>query len=112
MYTRTPETFASILLGVLLASPSAYALQDSAPVQLTSHAEVEVIETDTGDKQHIRRVPAAEVLPGKDVIYTLTFENVGTEPGKDIVIQNPIPEHTVYKTDSASGQGHPYQLLG
>lgn len=105
MYTRTPETFVSILLSVLLlASPTAYALQDTAPVQLTSHAEVEVIETDTGGKQHIRRIPAAEVLPGKDVIYTLTFENVGTEPGKDIVIQNPIPEHTVYKTDSASGR--------
>ena len=105
MYTRPPETIVSILMSLLLlASTATYALQDAGPVQLTSHAEVEVIETDASGKPHIKRVPASEVVPGKDVIYTLSFENIGTEPGNDIVIQNPIPEHTVYKTDTASGK--------
>jgi uncharacterized repeat protein (TIGR01451 family) len=104
MYTRTPKSFISMLMSLLLASPASYALQDTGPVELTSHAEVEVIATDASGKQSIKRVAAAEVVPGKDVIYTLTFENVGSEPGKDIVIQNPVPEHTVYRADSAAGK--------
>ena len=105
MYTRPLKTIISILISMLLpAGPAAYAMQEAGPVQLTSHAEVEVIETDTTGKQRIKRAPAAEVVPGKEVIYTLAFENVGTEPGNDIIIQNPIPEHTVYMTDTASGK--------
>ncbi|MGB5180357.1 MAG: hypothetical protein WBP44_16710 [Gammaproteobacteria bacterium] len=105
MYTSNPKAIVFKLMSVLLlASTAGYAAVDAGSVQLTSTAEVEVIETDAHGKQHSRRVAAAEVVPGKDVIYTLSFENVGTEPGNDIVIQNPVPEHTVYKTGSASGK--------
>lgn len=104
MCTKTPRSIVSTLVTVLLlVCPVAYAAQQSGPIQLTSNAEVEVIETDAAGKRHIKRQPANKVVPGKDVIYTLSFENVGTDPGDDIVIQNPIPEHTVYKPDSASG---------
>jgi uncharacterized repeat protein (TIGR01451 family) len=105
MFIKTSEMIVTILVYVLLlASTSASAMQESGPIQLVSRAEVEVVETDAGGKQHIQRVAATEVIPGEDVIYTLTFENVGTESGSDIVIQNPIPAHTVYRPDSASGR--------
>lgn len=105
MYTSNTKAIVSTLISILLlASAAANATADAGPVQLTSIAEVEVITTDADGKQSIKRVAAAEVIPGKDVIYTLTFENVGSETGNDIVIQNPIPEHTVYKADSAAGE--------
>jgi len=104
MNIKNPKVTTSILMSVLLlASQTASAVQQSGPIQLTSSAEVEIIKTDTTGKQSIKREHATEVIPGKDVIYTLTFENVGSNSGNDIVINNPIPEHTVYKTGSASG---------
>ena len=104
MNTKNPKAIASIFMGVLLlANQTASAMQQSGPILLTSNAEVEIINTDATGKQSIKRVLATEVVPGKDVIYTLTFENVGTNSGNDIVINNPIPERTVYKTGSALG---------
>lgn len=104
MYIKNPKIIAAILMSVLLlANQTAFADQESGPIQLTSYAEVEVIKTDVTGKQSIKRELAAEVVPGRDVIYTLSFENVGTNPGNDIVINNPIPEHTLYKAGTASG---------
>jgi uncharacterized repeat protein (TIGR01451 family) len=104
MNIKNPKAVASILMSaLLLANQAVSAVQESGPIQLSSNAEVEVIKTDANGKQSIKRELATEVVPGKDVIYTLTFENVGTSSGNDIVINNPIPEHTVYKTGSASG---------
>jgi uncharacterized repeat protein (TIGR01451 family) len=98
------KAITSILMSVLLlANQAASAMQESGPIQLTSNAEVEIIKTDANGKQSIKRELATEVVPGKDVIYTLTFKNVGTSSGNDIVINNPIPEHTIYKTGSAAG---------
>lgn len=92
------------LMSLLLLSTTALrANQDTGPIQLTSMAEVENISMDEAGKQTVKRVPASKVVPGKDVIYTLVFENTGTLPGNDIVIQNPIPEHTVYKVGTAGG---------
>mgnify|MGYP001553114910 FL=1 len=88
---------------LLLSTTAARASQDPGPIQLTSMAEVESVTTDESGKQTVKRIPATKVVPGKDVIYTLVFENTGTLPGNDIVIQNPIPEHTVYKVDTAAG---------
>ena len=104
MNIKHPKAIASIFISVLLlTNQAASAIQESGPIQLTSNAEVEVIKTDANGKQSIKRELATEVVPGKDVIYTLTFKNVGTSSGNDIVINNPIPEHTVYKSGSASG---------
>ena len=104
MNITNPKAITSILMSVLLlVNQAASAVQESGPIQLTSNAEVEIIKTDANGKQSIKRELATEVVPGKDVIYTLTFRNVGTTSGNDIVINNPIPEHTVYKSGSASG---------
>jgi uncharacterized repeat protein (TIGR01451 family) len=94
---------AGLISLLLLSTTAARASQDTGPIQLTSMAEVENVTTDESGKQTVKRVPASKVVPGKDVIYTLVFENTGTLPGNDIVIQNPIPEHTVYKADTAGG---------
>ena len=95
---------AAVITGLMLLSVSvAHANQEPGPIQLTSMAEVESVTTDEAGKQTVKRVPASKVVPGKDVIYTLVFENTGTLPGNDIVIQNPIPEHTVYKVGTAGG---------
>jgi uncharacterized repeat protein (TIGR01451 family) len=42
------------------------------------------------------RVEAGKVVPGDEVIYTITFANRGTEPAADVVITNPVPEHMIF----------------
>lgn len=83
-----------------LVSPPGWA---NSPIELTAKAEIEVqIEKDNGEIE-IQRVPAGKVVPGNDVIYTITAKNTGGEPVADVVITDPIPEHMTYRIDTATG---------
>ena len=76
----------------------------SNAIELTSIVEQEVTTLDEQGNKVVKRVPAEKVLPGKEVIYTTRFKNNGGEPAEDIIISNPIPQHTVYKLKSATGK--------
>ena len=89
----------TLLLLAAFGNPAA------AAIQLTTTAETEVTETNSEDAEITKRVPAAEVVPGSEVIYTITAHNTGPEPAGDVVITNPIPEQTVYVEGSAYGAG-------
>ena len=43
------------------------------------------------------------IAPGDKVGYQILFTNSGAEPADNIVLNNPIPEHTFYIADSARG---------
>lgn len=73
-------------------------------IQLSSSVELEVVSQDEQGNKIVKRIPAEKVTPGSEVIYTTRFKYSGDEPAADIVISNPIPEHTVYKIDSAEGK--------
>ncbi len=49
----------------------------------------EVTVTDTGATER-KLVPADTVVPGDDVVYTITFTNVSDETADNTVITNPI----------------------
>ena len=57
-----------------------------------------------GEKKTVRVEPKL-VVPGDEVIYTIIYSNVGDKDATDVVITNPIAEHTVYTADSAGGDG-------
>ena len=94
-----------ILLIFIFACFMNNALADNhQPIELTSKVELEVIEKDANGNDLIKRVPAEKVVPGTEVIYTTIFKYNAEEPATDIVISNPIPQFTVYKVGSASGE--------
>ena len=64
----------------------------------------EVTVTDKGETER-RLVPAETVVPGDDVVYTITFTNVSEETAENIVITNPIAEALTYVDGSAFGPG-------
>lgn len=64
----------------------------------------EVIVTDTGETER-NLVPADTVVPGDDVVYTITFTNVSDESAENVVITNPISENLTYVQGSAFGPG-------
>jgi uncharacterized repeat protein (TIGR01451 family) len=75
----------------------------SAEVTLTNTVfEVITITAKDGSQQDQWQQPD-KILPGERVGYQIEVNNKGTEPAADIVIANPIPEHTVYIQDSAKG---------
>lgn len=64
----------------------------------------EVSVSDTGEIQR-RLVPAATVVPGDDVVYTITFTNTSDEVAENIVITNPLAGELTYVEGSAFGPG-------
>lgn len=87
----------------LALSLSLMSLIASAEVTLTNTVfEVVSITNKDGSKQDQWQQPD-KLLPGERVGYQVEVINKGTEPAADIVIANPIPEHTVYILDSAKG---------
>lgn len=78
--------------------------QEKGAVELKAVAEMDVeIINDDGQKE-IQRVPAAKVVPGDVVIYTIFYTNNGAEPAENFVITNPVPEHMIYLATSAGGE--------
>ncbi len=79
--------------------------QALAQIELNTVAEIEVTETDKQGKKVVKRTAPETVIPGTEVIYTITAKNTGNEPASNIKITNPIPEQTVYVDGSAFGAG-------
>lgn len=64
----------------------------------------EVLVADSGETQR-SLVPADTVVPGDDVVYTITFVNISDESADNVVITNPISENLTYVEGSAFGPG-------
>ena len=96
---KTHISIISSLLLVLFSSPA------MAQIEVTTVAEVEVTETNARGEQIVKREAAISVVPGTEVIYTITAKNTGAEPAEQIVVTNPVPAETVYVEGSATGTG-------
>ncbi len=89
----------------LLFMGSVATVHAAADIRLKTVAEVEVrIVNDKGETE-VKRVPAAKVVPGTEVIYTITVSNLGDQPADSVVVTDPIPENTTYVDRSAFGAG-------
>ncbi|MEZ5541405.1 MAG: hypothetical protein R3F42_05115 [Pseudomonadota bacterium] len=96
------NTLLKVMFGLCFALFSARLL---AHIEVSTSAEIEVKEVNAQGEQIVRRVPATTVVPGTEVIYTITAKNTGTEPADRVVVTNRVPEQTVYVAGSAAGPG-------
>jgi len=91
------------LLGCALGA-RAYAA-DPRCISLTSKAEIEEeVVNDKGEKS-VKRVAASKVVPGTEVIWTVTAENTCKQPSENVTINNPVPDHMTLVANSAAGPG-------
>ena len=95
-------TAKGMLVAALLLGGNALAQQGA--IQLEHKAEQRETFTDESGLEQTRLVEAARVLPGEEVLFTVTYTNVGDEAAEDVVIVNPVPEHMFYVSDSATGE--------
>ena len=84
---------------------AAFSNQVLAQIEVKTVAETEVTEVDKQGKEIVKRTAATNVVPGTEVIYTITAKNTGNEPADNIVVTNPVPKETVYVDGSAFGAG-------
>lgn len=82
----------------------AYA-QTQGCIALKSTAEVEQEVVDAKGQKSVTLVPAAKVVPGTVVVWTVTADNTCKQPSDAVTINNAIPEHMTYVANSATGQG-------
>ena len=92
-------------LAVLMVTSATALAQSKGHIKLKSVAEVEKTVFNAEGAKEIKRVPAAKVIPGTEVIFSQHYENVSSETAENAVITNPIPEHMIYKAGSAAGSG-------
>ena len=93
----------SFLLIVFMGT-SAVQAQAKGSIELRMLAEQEIEVVNAEGVKEMKRIEAARVVPGDEVIYTIQYMNVGEEAADSVVITNPVPDHMMYKNGSASGE--------
>jgi uncharacterized repeat protein (TIGR01451 family) len=78
---------------------------DPGCIELKSVAEVKQEVVDAKGQKTTKLVPADKVLPGVEVIWTVTARNVCKQPSEKVTINNAVPAHMTYVANSASGPG-------
>ena len=93
------------LLLLVFAGTGAVRAQQKGSIELRMIAEQEVEVINAEGEKEVKRVSAARVVPGDEVIYTIFYRNVGEAVADNVAITNPVPAHTLYKDGSAGGEG-------
>ncbi len=96
---------ASLSLICLLGAAGAGLAQEQGSILLQNVAEKQELFIDSSGVVRTRFVSVATALPGDEIMYTITFTNIGPEAAENIVITNPVPEHMSYVDRSAAGDG-------
>ena len=97
------------VLGIFALMACAFGSQAFAQTQgcivLKSTAEIEKeVVDDKGEKSRVL-VPAGKVIPGTEVVWTVTANNTCKQPSDKVTISNPVPEHMTLVPNSAFGAG-------
>ena len=84
-------------------APGPAAGQGCISLKTVAQTEEEVLN-EKGERVK-RLAPAAKVVPGSEVVWTVTASNVCEQAVGNVFIDNPVPEHMRYVASSALGAG-------
>ena len=99
---RKTTLIITAMLTALLLCSSAFAENG---IKLTNLAQKEtIVAKEDGTKEVVLEQPE-KVLPGDTIVYTIFYENQGSDIAEKVAINNPIPENTLYLDGSAQGIG-------
>jgi uncharacterized repeat protein (TIGR01451 family) len=99
----------AVILVLALGAASVVAQGVAPPangsLELKTVVEKVVESIDENGKVVTALVPVDLAVPGDQVVYTMTFKNVGERGADDILITNPIPAALRYVDGTAFGPG-------
>jgi len=90
----------AVVVFALLPAAAALA-QDKGCIELKTVAQTERTVTGPDGKPQQLLLPAATVVPGTEVVWTVTATNVCARPAGDVSIDSPVPQHMSYVPGSA-----------
>ena len=96
-----------LMLSTLVAHAIA---QEQGHLDVTTVVQKQEFIVDAAGETDTRLVPAATIVPGDRVIYTITFQNISDDAAEDVVITNPIDDSLTYVDGSAFGPGTEIQF--
>jgi len=104
MNSRKHNLYAIVALITCGFTTQAFA-QAKACIELKTTAAVEKeVVNDKGEKSKVL-VPAGKVVPGTEVVWTVTANNSCKQPSDKVTINNAVPEHMTMVANSATGPG-------
>src|SRR3954471_22936509 len=87
----------------------AFGSQDFAQTQgcivLKTTAEVEKEGVGANGEKTRELAPAGKVIPGTEVVWTVTATNTCKAASENVVMSNPVPEHMTLVPNSGFGPG-------
>lgn len=95
----------------LVAGAALAAISGPAPAQQPGALEVQTVvqkvleQADENGEKKTELVGVETAIPGDEVVYTVTFTNIGDERAENILITNPIPPQLRYVSGTAFGPG-------
>ena len=99
------KKFFGVIAVVAMSVSSQAFSQDKGCIVLKSVAEVEKVEVNAKGEKTTKLVPASTAVPGVEVIWTVTANNICKVPSEKVTINNAVPEHMTYVANSAMGPG-------
>ncbi len=90
---------------VTLAQTNQAAQPKAGCIVLKSVAEVEQEVVNERGERVKRLAPVAKIVPGNEVVWTVTASNVCDKAAERVSIDNPVPKHMHYVADTAMGPG-------
>jgi uncharacterized repeat protein (TIGR01451 family) len=79
--------------------------QTQGCIVLKSVAEIQKEVVDDKGVKTTKTVLADKVIPGTEVTWTVTANNICKQPSDKVTINNAVPAHMVYVANSATGPG-------
>lgn len=96
------KLFFSMMILTSLLSGNVFA--EEGKIVLTNKVLKQVIKKDKKGNTTYNYIEPGTALPGDIMMYTITFENIGSDPAEGIVINDPVPNNSKYRINSASGK--------
>ena len=94
-----------LALAVASAALAQVSAAGSVALRLATVVEKVVVTQSPDGTTTQQLLPAAAVVPGDEVVYTVTFKNAGSRTADNVRITNPIPSNMQYVADTAFGPG-------
>jgi uncharacterized repeat protein (TIGR01451 family) len=92
------------LAALIACGVSSQAFAQTKPcVELKSMAQVEQEVVDAKGAKTKQLVEATKVVPGVEVLWTVTAVNVCKQPSDAVTINNAVPQHMSYVANTATG---------
>jgi len=110
---RKGQVMKSIASGLLLLALSVSVqarAQEQGHLNVQTVVQKEQVTVNDAGVAETSLVPAETVVPGENVVYTITFRNISDEPADNVVITNPIADSLTYVEGSAFGPGTEIQF--